>query len=86
MLIVSENFYPGWIARVDGRNAPAERADYSLIGVALSAGARSVELEFTSAAYRNGKAITLVALAAALALWALGLVAGRRSSMRAEQA
>jgi hypothetical protein len=85
MLIVSENFYPGWIARVDGRDVRAERADYSLIGVPLTAGARKVELEFTSAAYQKGKVITWFAAAAALALWIFGLVAGR-ATMRTETA
>jgi len=84
MLIVSENFYPGWTARVDGRDARAERADYSLIGVPLTAGARKIELEFTSAAYQKGKVITLFALAAALALWIFGIVAERRVPVRAE--
>lgn len=86
MLIVSENFYPGWTARVDGRDARAERADYSLIGVPLSAGARKIELEFTSAAYQKGRVITLFALAAALALWIFGIVAGRRAALHPEAA
>jgi hypothetical protein len=86
MLIVSENFYPGWTARVDGRDARAERADYALIGVPLTAGARKIELEFTSAAYEKGKVITLLALAAALVLWIVGIVAGQRAPARAEAA
>jgi len=86
MLIVSENFYPGWTARVDGRDARAERVNYTLIGVPLSVGARKIELEFTSAAYQKGKVITLFAVAVALGLWAVGLVAGPRSPMLAEHA
>ena len=38
-LIVSENYYPGWKATVDGRPAVTDRADYTLIGVELPAGA-----------------------------------------------
>lgn len=83
MLIVSENFYPGWTARVDGRDARTERADYTLIGVPLSAGARRVELEFTSSAYQKGKATTLAALATALALLVAGLIPRRRAAMEA---
>ena len=45
-LVVSENYYPGWTATVDGKRAPVVRADYSLIGVVLPAGATNVELDF----------------------------------------
>jgi hypothetical protein len=62
-LVVSENFYPGWRATVDGKPVNAERADYVLIGVPLPEGARQVELTFASDTYARGKAISLVALA-----------------------
>jgi hypothetical protein len=71
-LVVSENYYPGWIATADGKDAPVVRTDYSLIGVVLPAGATHVELTFTSAAYKRGKMITLFALGLSL----LGIVAG----------
>lgn len=77
-LVVSENYFPGWRATVDGRETPVYRADYNLIGVPLPPGARRVELAFRDQAVATGKAITLVALALALALLALGLVADRR--------
>lgn len=79
-LVVSENYYPGWTATVDGRPATAARAQYSLIGVPLDAGARRVSLRFVSASYERGKTITLVAFAASILLLAAGLVAGRRRS------
>jgi hypothetical protein len=77
-LVVSENYFPGWRASVDGREASVYRADYNLIGVPLPAGARRVELSFRDAAVSTGKAVTLVALALALAALALGLVTDRR--------
>jgi hypothetical protein len=67
-LVVTENYYPGWTATVDGRPATAARADFVLIGVPLPAGAREIRLRFRSAAYETGKAVTLVALAAAALL------------------
>ena len=81
MLIVSENFYPGWTARVDGKPASAERANYSLIGVPLAAGARKIELEFTSATSATGKRVTLAATAVALLILGAGLVRRRSESM-----
>jgi hypothetical protein len=56
-LVVSENYYPGWVATVDGTPVTPERANLTLIGVPLPAGAKSVELTFTSAAYSTGRTI-----------------------------
>lgn len=77
-LLVSENYYPGWRATVDGRSAPIGRAQYVLIGVALPEGARSVELTFTSPTYERGKAITLASVVLAAAMIVVGIVLGRR--------
>ena len=79
-LVVSENFYPGWTATVDGKPVTASRAMYSLIGVPLPTGARSVDLRFTSASYEKGKAITLGALGLALLLFAGGVTSDRRKA------
>ncbi len=77
-LVVSENFYPGWTATVDGKPATAARAMYSLIGIPLPAGARSVELRFASASYEKGKVISLVAVGLALILALGGAALDRR--------
>jgi len=78
-LIVSENYYPGWRATVDGRQANLGRADYSLIGVELPTGARTVELSFDSAPYHTGKTVTLVALIVSVLWWLVGAFLERRS-------
>ena len=77
-LIVSENYYPGWEAFVDGRKAPIGRAQYTLIGVALPAGGRRIELRFHDPAYDRGKTLTLVALAATIALIVGGAILERK--------
>jgi hypothetical protein len=77
-LVISENFYPGWEASVDGEPAKAERADLSLMAVALPAGARKVELRFDSAPFHRGKRVTLAAIAAALLATLGGLGLGLR--------
>lgn len=61
-MVLSENYYPGWVARVGGTQVPVGRADYTLIGVSLPAGAREVSLQFTSPRYETGRMLTLVAL------------------------
>jgi len=77
-LVVSENYYPGWKATVDGKPAQIGRADYTLIGVELPAGARTVELDFTSPSYERGKVITWIAIAFAFLMFASGAWRDRR--------
>jgi hypothetical protein len=77
-LVVSENYYPGWKATVDGRAAPIGRADYTFIGVELPAGARSVQLDFTSPTYERGKVITWIAILFGFLLLAAGVWRDRR--------
>ena len=77
-LVVSENYYPGWRATVDGKSARIGRADYTLIGVELPTGARSVELNFTSPSYQRGKVITWIAIAVGLLMLGAGLWRDRR--------
>ena len=82
-LIVSENFYPGWTATVDGIPATVARVDYTLIGVELPPGATSVKLRFDSAPFHTGKLLTLLALGAALLWWIIGFAIDRKSGSSA---
>ena len=77
-LVVSENYYPGWKATVDGKPAQIGRADYTLIGVELPAGARTVELDFTSPSYERGKVITWIAIAFGFLMLTAGTWRDRR--------
>ena len=67
-LLVSENFFPGWTAKVDGSPTPVVRGDVSLITVPLPAGAREVTLAFTSPSYDRGRLVTFFSLAVAAGL------------------
>jgi uncharacterized membrane protein YfhO len=70
-LVVSENYYPGWRASVDGKPVPVYRANFNLLGLALPTGATRVELTFHDPGVDTGTVITVVALLlAALALGA----------------
>ena len=62
-VLVSENWYADWQARVDGAEAIVTRGNGSLITVVVAAGAEVVELEFHSADYRSGRLISLLSLA-----------------------
>jgi hypothetical protein len=80
VLVVSENYFPGWQASVDGRPTPVYRANFNLLGVPLPAGARAIELSFHDPAYSTGKLLTGVALVASLLLLAGGVVMERTRS------
>jgi hypothetical protein len=77
-LVVSENYYPGWLATVDGKPANIGRADYTMIGVELPQGARSVSLRFTSPSYERGKVITWLAILLGLVMLGGGTWRDRR--------
>ncbi len=82
-LVVSENYYPGWRAEVDGREAPIGRADYVITGVVLPAGARAVSLRFENSKNATGQLVTLLAVVLALAWAGAGALTERRSAARA---
>ena len=63
VLLLSEIFYPGWVATVDGRPARVDLADFLLRGVALSAGAHRIEMRYTAPAARTGALISALTLA-----------------------
>lgn len=47
LLVVSQPFYPGWEAWVDGTQVPIARVDYMLQGVPVPSGDHRVELNYT---------------------------------------
>ncbi len=78
-LVVSENYYPGWSATVDGKQVPLGRADYVLMAVGLPTGARSVELRFNSKPYETGRLLTLASLLIATLATLGGIAVERRT-------
>jgi Bacterial membrane protein YfhO len=74
VLMVSEIFYPGWEATVDGQRAPIQLADFLLRGVVLPAGQHTIEMRYVAPAARNGAIISALTLAI---LGALLLIARR---------
>jgi hypothetical protein len=70
MLVVSEMFYPGWVAIVDGAATPIHQTDYLLRGIVLSRGTHTIVMSYGAPGAKKGAAIsllTLVLLAIAIA-------------------
>jgi membrane protein YfhO len=74
LLVLTDTWYPGWRARVDGRPATLWRADYAFRAVAVPAGRHAVELRFAPRSVVAGAALSALAAALAVAL----LAGGRR--------
>src|SRR5205809_147645 len=60
-LVLSDTWFPGWQARVDGVAQPVGRADYAFRAVALGAGRHDVEMTYALRSVRDGLMITLIA-------------------------
>ncbi len=66
--IVSDAWFPGWQARVDGRPAPVLRADVALRAIPVGAGDSTVELVYAPRGLTLAALLSLLALGVALAL------------------
>jgi hypothetical protein len=60
-LVLSENAYPGWRARVDGAEVPIYRADVTLQGIVVPAGIHRVEFTMESRSLRTGMVVSGIA-------------------------
>jgi len=72
-LFLSDPFYPGWQAEVDGEPAQLLRANYAFRAVAVPAGSHRVTMEFRSGSWYAGLGISAftAAVLALLSVWAL---------------
>jgi hypothetical protein len=59
-LVLSEIYYRGWDAWIDGRPAPVERVNYLLRGLAVPAGDHRIEFVFRAHSFRAGAALSLL--------------------------
>jgi hypothetical protein len=80
VLVLSDAWYPGWEASVDGDPTEILRVNYVLRGIELAAGRHWVHFEYRPASLRYGLATTCVGLAIALALFLVRARPAGRSS------
>jgi len=72
LLVVSTVAYPGWTARVDGRDTPLLQVDDLLQGVCLSPGAHTVQLRFAPSGWPLAVAASVLGLLLVLYLGLAG--------------
>ena len=69
LLVLSEAYYPGWQARLDGVPVPIHRADYMLRGIELPAGEHQLEMVYNPPSFWVGLAVSAATLIAVAAVW-----------------
>lgn len=78
MLVLTDMFFPGWEARVDGRKVNVYCANYAFRGVLLPAGKHKVEFLYNPVTFQIGVALLLAFVLVAPA----ALMLSRRRSQR----
>jgi hypothetical protein len=77
LLMISEGYYPGWIALLDGKPAAVLRADVTLQAVAMPAGQHELILRFEPLSFRRGIYLFIAGLMMTIGL-AISQLAWRR--------
>ncbi len=83
ILVLSEVFYPGWQAQIDGESVPILRADYGLRAVCLPPGEHRVVMQFVPRSLQIGAGITL--FSSFLMAWAVWRLFRRRVAPRRQE-
>jgi hypothetical protein len=81
LLVLSDTYYPGWKAFVDGKETEIYRADYTFRAIPLNAGTHRVEFVYDPISFKLGAGVTILGI---LACIGMGWVARRRGRSNAE--
>lgn len=81
-LVLTDAWYPGWEATVDGKPVPIEPADYAYRAVKIEPGTHTVSMRFRPTSWRWGRVVSLVSVVAALAALVLLALWPRISARR----
>ena len=80
-LVLSEMYYRGWEAWVDGQRMPVERVNYTLRGLSVPAGDHHIEFVFRAHSFRKGAAWSAFGIVLLIA----GGIFNRRFAARGNQ-
>lgn len=81
-LVVSNTFFPGWVATSDGKATTLQRADCAIMALPLGAGRHNVILEYRPGSIALGKILSLLGIVLVLG-GAAASSSGLRSRVRA---
>lgn len=83
LLVLTDMWYPGWKAYVDGKETPILRVDHAFRGVYLPHGQYRVEFVYAGEVWLWGGLVSLAAvLACAVLLWRSGHLSDRKGAVK----
>jgi len=82
LLVLSDNYYPGWKASIDGAQTDVLRANHTMRAVKLAGGTHVVSFVFDPAALRISIIVSLIAAAVVATLFALLWMKEKRRAVK----
>ncbi|MDD2807457.1 MAG: YfhO family protein [Patescibacteria group bacterium] len=79
LLFISQLYYPGWIAKVDGKKVDLERVNGAYTGLMIPSGEHRVELKYDPKSFELGLTISLLTLILIIIYFAMKLLVSMRS-------
>lgn len=86
LLVLSEAYFPGWRASIDGAEAPVYRTNFVSRGIPVPAGTHTVDLVFDPPSFNRGALISVLTLLVCCGGIAASLWNERRSRQQTETA
>ena len=82
LLFLADNFYPGWRALVNGKEAKIYRANYTFRAVAVPKGDNTVEFVYLPPSIIWGLVISIVSFIVLIVMWLLPAVLRKKPKLR----
>jgi hypothetical protein len=60
LLFIADSWFPGWVAKVNGKETNILNADYNFMAVEVGSGASMVELEYKPSSFEKGKMVSYI--------------------------
>jgi hypothetical protein len=83
LLVLADNYYPGWTARIDDRPADIVRTDHTFRGVVVPAGEHTVTFSYEPGDVRTGFVIYLIGMILLVGYGVFAIVRRRRRTVPA---
>jgi len=62
ILVVSQMFYPGWKARIDGKDVSVFPANFGLTAIAVNEGSHDIVFRFVPSSFKIGFIVSLLSV------------------------
>jgi hypothetical protein len=79
LVVLTDDYYPGWTATVDGRPVPIQRVDYLLRGISIGPGRHTIVMSYQPTSWTIGWIISVICLLGILGAVAVGIWQQRRT-------